>query len=141
FVGSSEEEGLLNIVKGLDEAHRRTKGVRVETWVEVTAGQGTNLGYRFEHLARIISTAKDPERFGVCLDTCHLFAAGYGLKTRAEYKRTMQEFDECVGLDRVRAFHLNDSKKEQGSRVDRHEHIGEGHLGQEPFRLILNDPR
>jgi deoxyribonuclease-4 len=140
-VDSGEQAGLTRIVAALDEAHRRTKGVRVQTWLEVTAGQGTNLGYKFEHLGYIIQNAKQPERFGVCLDTCHLFAAGYGLKTKAEYDATFQELDELVGIDQVRAFHLNDSKKGQGSRVDRHEHIGEGMLGLEPFRLVLNDAR
>ncbi|WP_437231167.1 deoxyribonuclease IV [Planctomicrobium sp. SH661] len=141
YVQSSEEEGLLKIIAALDEVHRRTAGFQVQTWLEVTAGQGTNLGYRFEHLGRIIRDSKEPGRFGVCVDTCHIFAAGYGLQTKSEYKATMQELDEHIGLDRVRAFHLNDSKKERGSRVDRHEHIGEGHLGLEPFRFVLNDPQ
>lgn len=141
YVDSTEAEGLVRIGQALDEVHRRTAGFAVQTWLEVTAGQGTNLGYRFDQLGTIIRNAHDPERFGVCLDTCHLFAAGYGLKTKAEYDATMQQLDEQIGLDRVRAFHLNDSKKEQGSRVDRHEHIGEGHLGLEPFRFVLNDPR
>lgn len=141
FVDSSEDAGLARIGQALDEVHRRTAGFAVQTWMEVTAGQGTNLGYRFEHLGTILRNARDPERFGVCLDTCHLFAAGYGLKTKEEYQTTLEQLDEHVGLDRVRAFHLNDSKKEQGSRVDRHEHIGEGYLGLEPFRFILNDPR
>lgn len=141
YVDSSEEAGLARIVKAFDEIHRRTAGFRVGTWLEVTAGQGTNLGYKFEHLAAIIQSASQPERFGVCLDTCHLFAAGYGLKTKREYDGTMQALDDLVGLERLRAFHLNDSKKDQGSRVDRHEHIGEGCLGLEPFRFVLNDPR
>jgi deoxyribonuclease IV len=141
YVESTEQQGLTRIVDALDRVHKRTKGFRVQTWLEVTAGQGTNLGYRFEHLGEIIRRSKEPERFGVCIDTCHIFAAGYGLKTREEYDATMQELDEQVGLDRVRAFHLNDSKREQGSRVDRHEHIGEGHLGLEPFRFVVNDPR
>ncbi|WP_437203947.1 deoxyribonuclease IV [Planctomicrobium sp. SH664] len=141
YVTSSEEEGLLQIAKGLNEVHRRTSGVQVETWVEVTAGQGTNLGWRFEHLRSILQQMKEPERVGICVDTCHLFAAGYPLKTEAEYTATMQQLDDVIGIDRVRAFHLNDSKKELGSRVDRHEHIGEGCLGLEPFRFVLNDPR
>lgn len=141
YVESTEQQGLKRIVKALDQVHKRTQGVGVQTWLEVTAGQGTNLGYRFEHLGEIIRRSKEPERFGVCIDTCHIFAAGYGLKTREEYEATMQKLDEQVGLDRVRAFHLNDSKREQGSRVDRHEHIGEGHLGLEPFRFVVNDPR
>lgn len=141
YVDSSEEEGLARIVEGLNEAHRRTKGFQVQTWIEATAGQGTNLGYRFEHLGHIINNSEDDTRFGVCIDTCHIFAAGYGLQTQAEYDATMQQLDEHVGIERVKAFHLNDSKKEQGSRVDRHEHIGEGCLGLEPFRFVVNDPR
>ncbi|SFJ09586.1 deoxyribonuclease IV [Planctomicrobium piriforme] len=141
YVDTSEEAGLARIVTALDEVHRRTAGFKVGTWLEVTAGQGTNLGYKFEHLGEIISKSKQPERFGVCLDSCHLFAAGYGLKTKTEYKATMQQLDEHVGIDRVRAWHLNDSKKGQGSRVDRHEHIGEGCIGVEAFGFILNDPK
>ncbi|TWT51966.1 Endonuclease 4 [Thalassoglobus neptunius] len=141
YLKSSEEEGLAKVIDGLNEAHRRTKGFQVQTWVEATAGQGTNLGYRFEHLGKILREAEDGERFGVCLDTCHIFAAGYGLKTSEEYEETMQQLDEHVGIPNVRAMHLNDSKKEQGSRVDRHDHIGEGFLGLEPFRFLLNDSR
>lgn len=141
YVDSSEELGLKRIVQALDEVHRRASGFAVETWLETTAGQGTNLGHRFEHLGFILRNCREPERFGVCVDTCHIFAAGYGLKTRDEYEETMRQLDGQVGLDRVRAFHLNDSKREQGSRVDRHEHIGEGHLGLEPFRFVVNDPR
>jgi deoxyribonuclease-4 len=140
-VESSPEEGLRRIIAGLNEAHRRTEGFAVQTWIETTAGQGTNLGYRFEQLAEIIQGLKYTARVGVCLDTCHIFAAGYGLRTREEYDETMGEFDRLVGLERLRAVHLNDSKKGQGSRVDRHEHIGEGTLGLEPFRFLLNDPR
>lgn len=140
-VESTPEEGLSRIVAALDEIHHRTQGISTGTWLEVTAGQGTNLGHRFEQLESIISRVKSPERLGICLDTCHLFAAGYGLRTRAEYDETMQQLDEHIGLKQVRAIHLNDSKKPQGSRVDRHEHIGEGCLGLEPFRFFLNDPR
>ncbi len=141
FVDSSEEAGLERIIKALDEAIKRTKGFAVEFWLETTAGQGTNLGHRFEHLATLIEGVKDSARLGVCVDTCHVFAAGYGLKTKKEYNATIAELDDVIGLDRVRAFHLNDSKKPQGSRVDRHDHIGEGELGLEPFRFILNDRR
>ncbi|MCA9024615.1 MAG: deoxyribonuclease IV [Planctomycetaceae bacterium] len=141
YVDSSEEAGLKQIIKALNEAIKRTKGFAVEFWLENTAGQGTNLGYRFEHLATLIDGVKDNSRIGVCIDTCHTFAAGYGLKSKAEYKATMDELDNVVGLDRIRAFHVNDSKKPQGSRVDRHDHIGEGELGLEPFRHVLNDRR
>jgi deoxyribonuclease-4 len=140
-VDATEEEGLRRIVKAVDEVHRRTAGVRTELWLETTAGQGSSLGHRFEHLAAILEGVKQPERLGVCVDTCHLFAAGYPLQTKAEYRTTFEEFDRIVGVDRIRAFHLNDSKKPLGSRVDRHQHIGEGCLGLEPFRHVLNDPR
>ncbi|HSG72921.1 MAG TPA: deoxyribonuclease IV, partial [Planctomycetaceae bacterium] len=124
-----------------NEIHARLPELDAQTWLETTAGQGTNLGHRFEHLAWIIEHVDEAERLGVCVDTCHIFAAGYPLKTPQEYRQTMKSFDEIVGLERIRAFHLNDSKKEFGSRVDRHEHIGEGFLGLEPFRNLLNDPR
>ena len=141
FLDSSEEEGLQKIVDGLDIVLEQTDGQAVEVWLETTAGQGTNLGHRFEHLAYLIDNVADNSRLGVCVDSCHIFAAGYAITTPSEYKQTMAEFDSLVGIDRIRAFHLNDSKKEFGSRVDRHEHIGQGHLGLEPFRHIVNDPR
>jgi deoxyribonuclease-4 len=138
---SSEEEGLARIVAALDEAHHRTNGVQTLTLLETTAGQGSNLGYRFEHLARIANDIAVPERIGVCVDTCHIFAAGYAIGTRAEYQATMDEFDRVVGIKRIQAFHLNDSLRELGSRVDRHARIGAGKLGLEPIRHLLNDPR
>ncbi len=141
YVDSSEAEGLQRIITGLDETHARTKGVQTELWLEVTAGQGSSLGCRFEHLETILQGVKEPERLGVCLDTCHLFAAGYPLGTEEEYAATMEACERHVGEGRVRGIHLNDSKKPLGSRVDRHEHIGLGHLGLEPFRHVLNDPR
>jgi deoxyribonuclease-4 len=109
--------------------------------LETTAGQGTNLGYRFDQLATIRETVEEVERVAVCFDTCHVFAAGYDLRTPEAYAETMAEFDRILGLDLLRCFHLNDSKKGLGSRVDRHQHIGQGLLGLEPFRLLLNDPR
>lgn len=138
---STEEEGLGKIVKALDEAHRRTKGFQTLTLVEATAGQGKHLGYRFEHLAFIANNVSDPERIAICIDTCHIFAAGYPITTKAEYTATMAEFDRLVGVKRIRAFHLNDSVRELGSRVDRHAKIGAGKMGLEPFRHLLNDPR
>lgn len=141
FTTTSEEVGLKRIIAGLDEVHAQTEGVTSQCLLETTAGQGSNLGHRFEHLAEIIAGVKQPERLGVCVDTCHIFAAGYPLATPEEYQATMAELDRIVGLKLVRAFHLNDSKKGLGSRVDRHEHIGEGMLGLEPFRHLLNDPR
>lgn len=141
YTKSSEEEGLARIVKAIDETHRRTEGFQTQILLETTAGQGTNLGHRFEHLAYIFDETEESERIGVCIDTCHIFAAGYAISTVLEYRRTMKEFDSLIGIDRIRAFHLNDSKREFGSRVDRHEKIGEGHLGLEPFRHLLNDRR
>jgi deoxyribonuclease-4 len=138
---NSPEEGLQRVIEGIDAVHERTRGAAVKILVEATAGQGSNLGHRFEHLAKILDGVKEGERLGVCIDTCHIFAAGYPLRSRSEYDATFHEFDDVVGLDRVKAFHLNDSKKGLGSRVDRHEHIGEGEIGIEPFRWIMNDPR
>ena len=140
FTTTSEAEGLARIVAALDEVHRRTRGATAQCLLENTAGQGSNLGHRFEHLQSIIAGVREPERLGVCIDTCHTFAAGYPLETKSEYDDTLAQLDRTVGLKLVRAFHLNDSKKERGSRVDRHEHIGEGKLGLEPFRHLLNDP-
>ncbi len=141
YVESTEEFGLQRIIAALDVIHARTAQVQVQTWLETTAGQGTNLGHRFEHLQQILEGINDSERCGVCVDTCHIFAAGYPLGTQQEYTTTMAELIAHVGLNCIRAFHLNDSKKGLGSRVDRHEHIGEGELGLEPFRYLLNDPR
>jgi deoxyribonuclease-4 len=141
FVTTSEEIGIARAIAALDAMHQRTDGIRAAVLLENTAGQGTNLGWRFEHLAAMIAGVHNPERLGVCIDTCHAFAAGYPLVTRKEYRSTIDELDRVVGLDRVRAFHLNDSKTARGSRVDRHAHIGQGQLGLEPFRQLLNDPR
>jgi deoxyribonuclease IV len=141
FVTSSADEGQQRIVKGLDEAHHRTKGIRCQYWLETTAGQGSNLGYRFEQIGYLLDNVRNPERLGVCVDSCHIFAAGYPLQTKEEYAATMDEFERHIGVEQIRAWHLNDSKKPLGSRVDRHEHIGEGFLGLEPFRHIVNDIR
>jgi deoxyribonuclease-4 len=141
FTSTSEEAGLARVVEALDEVHAQTRGIKACCLLENTAGQGTCLGWRFEHLATIIDGVKDPDRLGVCIDTCHTFAAGYPLETEKEYKETMKSLAATVGLKKVRAFHLNDSKRELGSRVDRHEKIGAGKLGLEPFRHLLNDAR
>lgn len=140
-VGSGEAEGLLRIAQGLDEVHHRTEGIQARIALETTAGQGTCLGHRFEHLSEIINRVKAPERLGVCIDTCHIFAAGYSFGTWEEYDGMIQEFDRMVGVDRVRVWHLNDSKRERGSRVDRHAGIGQGCLGLEPFRFVVTDQR
>jgi len=140
-VGSGEEEGLRRIARGLDEVHRRTAGFTIKIDLETTAGQGTCLGHRFEHLGRIIDLAAEPERLGICVDTCHVFAAGYPLDTPEAYNGTIADLDRAVGVGRVRVWHLNDSLKERGSRVDRHAGIGRGKMGPEPFRHVVNDPR
>jgi deoxyribonuclease-4 len=140
-MGSGEEVGIARIAAALDEVHARLPGYDVQIWLEVTAGQGAHLGYTFAQLGGMISAAKEPERLGICFDTAHAFAAGYELRTRQGFEATWSEFDETLGLERLKAIHLNDSKKDLGSRVDRHEHIGKGLLGLEPFRFLLNDPR
>ena len=137
----TEEAGLARVAAALDEAHARLPQARLRVLVENTAGQGTCLGHRFEHLARILELVAAPDRLGVCFDTCHAFAAGYALSPHEEYLATMRELDALVGLGRVRAFHVNDSRKGRGSRVDRHAHIGEGEMGREPFRSLVNDVR
>ena len=138
---SGEDAGLAKVATALDEVLRRCAGAKVRILLETTAGQGTSLGHRFEHLARILSLTADSKRLGVCFDTCHVFAAGYVLAPETEYRATMREFDRLIGVSRIKAFHLNDSKKDRGSRVDRHEHIGRGFLGLEPFRSLVNDVR
>jgi deoxyribonuclease-4 len=137
----SEEEGLELIVDALRLLLAERPRARTKVILEHTAGQGTNLGHRFEHLAYIIDGLKGSRRLGVCVDTCHLLTAGYDICSEAGYHDTFREFDRLVGLGRIKVFHLNDSKKPCGSRVDRHEHIGNGCLGLEPFRRLLNDPR
>jgi deoxyribonuclease-4 len=136
-----EDAGLARVAAALDEVHARCHGYRVRILLETTAGQGTTLGHRFDHLAHILSLVAAPERLGVCFDTCHVFAAGYSLAPERDYRATLEEFDRRVGLWRLRVFHVNDSLRPLGSRVDRHAHIGEGHLGLEPFRLLVNDHR
>jgi deoxyribonuclease-4 len=141
FTTSTESEGLRLIASGLRALLRTRRRAAPLVLLEHTAGQGTNLGHRFEHLATIIEGLDGSARVGVCLDTCHLLAAGYDICSEEGYLQTFREFDRLVGLDRLKAFHLNDSKKPCGSRVDRHEHIGKGCLGLEPFRRIVTDPR
>ncbi len=135
----SEEECLEVIADSINEAIYRTRDVVLV--IENTAGQGSNVGYRFEHLARIIELVEDKSRIGVCLDTCHMFAAGYDIRTKEEYERTMREFGEVVGFKYLKGMHLNDAKSELGSRVDRHHSIGKGNIGIDAFRFIMNDDR
>jgi deoxyribonuclease-4 len=137
----SERAGLRQVVRALNEVHRQTRGLRAMCLLENTAGQGTCLGWRLEQLAAILDAVRCPERLGVCFDTCHAFAAGYGLAAQSEYRQTMRALQQLVGFERIKAIHLNDSKRERGSRVDRHEHIGRGQIGAEGFRRVLADRR
>lgn len=139
--GDGEDVGIARLIENLDRIHAETAGAKVRTALETTAGQGTYLGGTFEHLARILDGVKDPERLAVCLDTCHIFAAGYDIRTPETYAETMARFDEIVGLSRLKVIHANDSAKAFGSHADRHAHIGEGEIGLEAFRLLINDPR
>jgi deoxyribonuclease-4 len=141
FTESDEPSGIRQVIRALDEIHAQTRKLRARCLLENTAGQGTALGWRFEQLASIFDGVAEPDRLGICFDTCHAFAAGYPLGTKKEYAATMKAFDQSVGLERIKAFHLNDSRRELGSRVDRHEHIGRGHLGLEAFRFLVNDRR
>ena len=139
--GAGAAEGLSRIAKGIDDLHAATPGYEVKIALENAAGQGTCLGCAFEDLATIISAVDEKQRLRVCLDTCHTFASGYDIRTQEGWDRTMDEFDRVVGLDRLACFHVNDSKKGLGSRVDRHEHIGKGELGLGAFEALMNDPR
>ena len=141
YTTSSEDAGLRRIAAALDEVHAQTRGVAARCLLETTAGQGTSLGWRFEHLRAILDAVQGPDLLGVCFDTCHVFAAGYPLGPQSDYEATMTHFDRTVGLERIKAFHLNDSRGKLGSRLDRHQHIGRGEMGTEPFRRLLNDPR
>jgi deoxyribonuclease-4 len=140
-VGSGETAGLQRIAKGLSFALRRTRGFRCPVLLETTAGQGSNLGYRFEHLARIRDHAREPERIGFCLDTCHVFAAGYDLRSPSAVKATFERFDAACGIGGLKAIHLNDSLRPIDSRRDRHAHIGEGEIGRVGFAAILQERR
>jgi len=140
-LGAGEEEGIKRIAESLNLAHDKTQGFRVLSALECTAGQGSAIGYRFEHLRGIIDLVDEKKRMAVCLDTCHLFAAGYNIGTEQGWNAVIEEFDRIVGLHRLVAVHTNDSKRECGSRVDRHEHIGKGMIGLTAFRMVMNDPR
>ena len=137
----SEEDGLRLIAGAIQRALDARPNYKTMVLLEHTAGQGRTLGYKFEHLAAIIAHLRASQRIGVCLDTCHLFASGYDITSDAGYRDTFDAFEHVVGFDRLRVFHGNDSKKPVGSRVDRHQHIGQGCIGEEPFRRLLHDPR
>jgi deoxyribonuclease IV len=139
--GDGEAVGIRRICEAFDDLFTQVPQFAGKVLLENTAGQGSNLGYRFEHLKAIIEGTSFKDRFGICFDTCHAFASGYPISERDGYLRTFDELDRAVGLANVQAFHLNDSKKGLGCKVDRHEHIGTGALGLEAFRLLLNDKR
>jgi len=140
-LGAGEEAGLEKIVDSIHEVFRNVPHVRTKIALETTAGQGSCIGHRFEHLAFIIANVCEPERVCVCLDTAHLFAAGYDIGSETSARKTLREFDRVIGLDRLAGVHLNDSKTARGSRVDRHEHIGKGRIGLDAFRFIMRDRR
>jgi len=140
-ISSGEKKGLERVTEAFNRIFDRTPDSRVTICLETTAGQGTVLGYRFEHLAEIIDAVEDAERLAVCLDTCHVFVAGYPIGTQSGYRTTMKRFDDLLGLERLLVVHMNDARRELGSRIDRHERIGKGCIGTEPFGYILNDRR
>ena len=140
-LGAGEEDGIKLIAESINIVHDKTKEYKVSSMLETTAGQGTSIGYRFEHLQKIIELVEQKERMTVCIDTAHIFAAGYDIKDPMNFKNVIKEYDEIIGLERLKCFHFNDSKKELGSRVDRHEHIGKGLIGLGGFSNILNHRR
>jgi len=140
-VKSGVEAGLARVAAGLDIAHRRLPDYAVQVALEITAGQGSALGATFEEIAAIITACQQPERLAVCFDTCHALAAGYEFRTPAAYQAMLEQFERVIGLRRLRVIHVNDSQKDLGSHVDRHEHIGAGCIGLEPFGYFLNDAR
>ena len=135
----SEEECLDRIAEAMNWTLENSESVSLV--IENTAGQGSNLGYKFEHLAYLIDKVKDKSRVGVCIDTCHMFTAGYDIRTKEAYEKTWKEFDEIVGFEYLQGMHINDSKPPLGSRVDRHHSLGKGEIGLDAFRFIMNDPR
>ncbi len=139
--GAGVDEGIRLAAQSLGEVHAATEGFRLQILLETMAGQGTVLGRTFEELARIIEATPEGERLGICFDTCHVFAAGYELRTPEGYAETMAHFDRLLGFERLKVIHLNDSQHPLGSHKDRHAHIGHGHLGEEPFRHLLHDAR
>lgn len=140
-VGEGEEAGLARIAKAFNEVLRDTAGFKMRVCLETMAGQGTNLGAKFEHFAYLLNEVSQPERLAVCFDTCHVFAAGYDIRSAEAYAATMDEFDRVVGLDQIKCFHFNDSKFELGKRKDRHAHIGQGFIGTAGFANFVNDAR
>lgn len=140
-LGEGEEWGLKRIAEAISRLLKKTPNFKVKVLLETTAGMKSNLGYKFEQLRAIMDMVEEKSRMGVCYDTCHTFAGGYDIRTKRAYQATMREFDKVIGLENLLAFHFNDAKKELGSRIDRHEHIGKGYIGLDGFRWIMNDRR
>ncbi len=140
-IDKGEDWGVARIAESLSWLHEKTDGFKVKIALETTAGQGSNLGYKFEQIASMIDQAEAPQRLTVCMDTCHIFAAGYDITTEDAYNQTISDFDRIIGLDRLAVIHLNDAKKGLGSRVDRHEHIGKGEIGEQAFGFFMRDKR
>ena len=138
--GAGLKKGIKLIAKALNQIILRDNS-KITILLETTSGQGSSIGYRFEQLAEIINLVNKKKRIGVCFDTCHVFSSGYEIRNRKDYKKTFEEFEKIIGIKRLKVFHLNDSKGDLGSRIDRHQHIGKGYLGLKPFRFILNDKR
>jgi deoxyribonuclease-4 len=141
YVDGEPDSGLANIARALNRLLEETDGFDVTVCLETMAGQGTTLGYRFEHLAQLLDETGHDARLGVCFDTCHVFAAGYDIRTPAAYKETMSEFERIVGLENIKSFHFNDSRYKLGARKDRHAHIGQGEIGLDGFANFVNDAR
>lgn len=139
--GRDRRSAMALVAEQMNRAHEETADIDTISVIETTAGQGTTLGFRFEEIAAIIEAIDDRSRVAVCLDTCHVFAAGYDIRTEQGYQETMDAFDDIIGLEKLLLFHLNDSKGDFGSRVDRHEHIGKGQIGESAFRMLMADPR
>lgn len=140
-MGAGIDAGIRNVADAVNEVLNEGDFKDMRLLLETTAGQGSGVGYTFHYLAEILGKVKYPDRIGVCLDTCHIFAAGYDIRTRETYERTMESFSNTIGFERLYLIHLNDAKRDLGSRVDRHEHIGDGFIGVDAFFFIMNDPR
>ncbi|MCL4512689.1 MAG: deoxyribonuclease IV [Candidatus Eremiobacteraeota bacterium] len=139
--GAGVKEGILRTAEGINRLHEHQKKNGTVILLECTAGQGTSIGSKFGELADILNEISDQTKIGICLDTCHLFAAGYDIRTKESFSNLFNQFDQILGIEKIKAFHLNDSQKELGSHVDRHAHIGKGKIGLEGFQYLLNDPR
>lgn len=139
-LGKGEDYGIKLTAESINLSHERTKNFKTLTVIEITSGQGTAIGYRFDQIKKIIDLVEDKSRVGVCIDTCHLFSAGYDIRSEKGCENVFKEFDEMIGIERIKVFHLNDSKRELNSRIDRHYHIGKGYIGKDAFRYIMRNP-